>query len=247
MTAWIRGIAGVGLVACLGGAIWSGSRPGWTTLAGFSTDLRERTQNQRHNATLAASKIRLIEVAPGATFSFNETVGSFSRDRGFRRAPVSYNGQLIKGWGGGVCQTSTTLYNAALLAGLEIVDRSKHRFSPSYAPPGRDSAVAFGNIDLKVRNPYAFPIRIQASATTQQLKVEILGAGRPNELPKVVSEIRGVESPATLALWEGGQTGRVRNSGKQGFSVDVVRVWRDRRERISRDHYPVMHRVVEYD
>ena len=75
-------------------------------------------------------------VLPGQVFSFNKTVGSWTADRGYVRAPVSYDGELIKSWGGGVCQTSTTIYNAALMAGLEILERHHHHWPARYAPLG---------------------------------------------------------------------------------------------------------------
>src|SRR5207302_1442552 len=81
-----------------------------------------RTKAQKRNAILALKKLDGAVIAPGETFSFNTRVGTWSRDQGYRRAPVSYNGTLIASWGGGVCQTSTTLYNAALLAGMKIID-----------------------------------------------------------------------------------------------------------------------------
>jgi vancomycin resistance protein YoaR len=126
----------------------------WTPLVEFATSLEGRTPGQRHNATLAAKRIHGATLAPDTEWSFNQTIGQWVRSEGYVRAPVSYGGVLVPAWGGGVCQTSTTLYNAALLAGLEVLERHPHTIAPSYIAPGRDAAVAQGIADLKLRNPY---------------------------------------------------------------------------------------------
>lgn len=212
-------------------------------MAAYFTSLEGRTGSQRHNAHLALEQLRGAVVAPGETFSFNQTVGSLSRDQGFRRAPVSYNGTLIDDWGGGVCQTSTTLYNAALLAGLELVERHPHRFAPSYVPAGRDAAVAFSSVDLRFRNPYPFPVRFSGRIDGDRLVLEVWGKRVPAERPQIVQEVHGLQTPGTLVLE--GPAPRVRNTGKAGSEVATYRVIGDRRELLSLDSYPVMDRVVE--
>lgn len=227
-------------------ALLPNSGPSSVPLGRYATPLEGRTPNQRHNATLAMRSLEKVVIQPGETFSFVQKVGSFSRDRGYRRAPVSYNGTLIKSWGGGVCQTSTTVYNAALLAGLEIVERSHHRFSPSYVPPGRDAAVAYDAIDLKVRNPYSFPVTLHGSWNEKTLEAEFSGKSIPTK-PRIVSQIRQFESPARLTLNTPSESGRIRNTGKAGYEVATYRYVGSRRELISLDRYPSMPKVVEYD
>lgn len=235
----------VGVAALAGGAAVLAAGPSETTIGAFSTTLFGRTRSQRHNAQLALGRLVGAEIAPGATFSFNGRVGTFSRDQGYRKAPVSYNGQLIDDWGGGVCQTSTTLYNAALLSGMKILERNRHRFAPSYVPPGRDAAVAFSGIDLRFQNVLPYPVRIEGYIRGDQLFVSLVGARPLKERPQVVSEVKEVRAPETYVL--GGTQGRrrVRNSGKSGCEVSVVRIVGDRRELISHDNYPAMNRVVE--
>ena len=215
------------------------------TLGAFSTSLQGRTHSQAANAKLALSRLVDAEIAPGAEFSFNQRVGTFSRDQGYRRAPVSYNGQLIDDWGGGVCQTSTTLYNAALLAGLPISERHHHRFAPSYVLPGRDAAVAFSNIDLRFRNPYPFPIQIRGNSKGDRLSLSIVGARLPDFRAQVISEVREVRPPQTFRFGDANGKLRVRNTGKPGCEVFVYRMIGDRRESISHDVYPTMNRVEE--
>ena len=234
------------LLALAAGAAAMLSVPTEATVGGYATSLRGRTQGQRHNAGLALARLVGVRVAPGETFSFNRRVGSFSRDRGFRRAPVSYNGQLIDDWGGGVCQTSTTLYNAALLAGMRVVERHHHRFAPSYVPPGRDAAVAFSGVDLRFTNPYDFPVRVVGRIEGDRLQVSLVGAHAPATRPQVVSRVVEVDRPETFVLGTSGRR-RVRNTGKAGFTVEVVRTVGERRETLSRDAYPAMNRVVQLD
>src|SRR5438132_13609304 len=83
-------------------------------LAAFATSLNGRTASQRHNAMLSANDLNGSIVPPGEVFSFNKAVKTWSADEGYVKAPVSYDGELVRAYGGGVCQTSTTLYNAAL-------------------------------------------------------------------------------------------------------------------------------------
>jgi vancomycin resistance protein YoaR len=156
---------------------------------------------------------------------------------------VSFNGTLVSAWGGGVCQTSSTLYNAALLAGFEVVERHAHRFAANYVPPGRDAAVAYPNIDLRVRNPYPVPVKVVARASTTDLSVRLFGAAKAREV-SVGRRVFGSFSPRTVVLI-GGTLGRIRNPGKQGFEVETFRTVDGERESLGVDWYPAMSRVVD--
>jgi hypothetical protein len=158
------------LVAC---ALCAGPGPDLHTIGSYAVDLSQRTPHQRWNARLAARSIDGHVVKPGAIFSYNRTIKNWTADRGYLRAPVSYDGVLIDSCGGGVCETSTALYNAALLAGLPIVERHPHTFAPSYVPPGRDAAVAFPGVDLRFGNDLAVPIIVRANVQGDQLVVKL--------------------------------------------------------------------------
>jgi len=213
-------------------------------IGSFTTSFAGRLKDQVHNAALAAKKLDGTIVAPGGVLSFNEQVGTWSRDRGYRKAPVSFSGTLVDSWGGGVCQTSTTLYNAGLLAGLEVVERHHHQFAANYVPPGRDAAVAYPNIDVKLRNPYSFPIRVKARTASGLLTVQVLGTGTSPSVT-VSQTVNQVKDPGRFVLGSG-PIGRVRNPGKPGYQVEVYRIMGDRRELLSSDSYPAMSRVVEF-
>jgi len=214
-------------------------------LSSYVTSLEGRNFSQRHNAALALKQIDSKIIPAGGVFSFNQNVGSYSRDEGYRKAPVSFNGQLIDDWGGGVCQSSTTLYNAALLAGLTILERTHHRFCPSYVAPGRDAAVAYPSIDLKLGNPYKFPIRIHAFVDRDRLRVDLVASNPLPEAVTVTSRVEHESHPTTFFLNSGGHGRFVRNSGKAGYDAVVSRSMGNREEVVSYDFYPVMNRVIE--
>jgi vancomycin resistance protein YoaR len=166
---------------------------------------------------------------------------------------------MVPAFGGGVCQTSTTLYNAALLAGLAVVERHPHVFAPRYAAPGRDAAVAYPNIDLRFRNPYPWPVRVQARADDERLEVRLFGARRPagsvEIVPHVLSVVPAVRLTRVVRAADrpgASASGRafVRSPGISGYRVVTYRVVTegDReklRERLSDDTYPAMNRVVQ--
>jgi len=247
--------AAVSCIAAAGGLYSRVARaPSETVeLAGYATPLIGRTPGQRHNAMLAAERLNGRIIAPGAVFSFNRAVRSWSVDRGYVKAPVSFNGELVPAFGGGVCQTSTTLYNAALLAGLPIVERHPHVFTAHYAPPGRDAAVAQPDIDLRFSNPYPWPIRLRANATGDRLLVTVEGQRKPPEQISLRTQVLDTVLPANLtrivpAPALGGKR-YARNPGAIGCRVVTyrshIRGGREvRRERLSDDTYQPMNRIV---
>ncbi len=244
MKAVIGGLVSIGAIL-VGGLAFS-TLPRDRTIASFCTSLSGRSHSQRHNSLLALGRLVSVTIKPGATFSFNKVVGTFSQDQGYRKAPVSYNGQLISDWGGGVCQTSTTLYNAALLAGMQIVERHRHRFLPSYILPGRDAAVAYSNIDLSFKNPYPFPVQISGYADGNNLLISFIASNDLAKRPQIISEVRKQSGYQTIEIGSESGHAHVSNSGKEGIEVAIYRVTGDEKELISMDSYPAMSRVVQF-
>ena len=111
----------------------------------------------------------------GKTLSFNNIVGARVKERGFLPAKIIEKGEFVEGVGGGVCQVSTTLYNAALLSGLEIEEYHPHSLAVSYVPPSRDAMVSGTYFDLKISNPYPTPVYIRASVTGGSVAFSIYG------------------------------------------------------------------------
>ena len=125
---------------------------GITGLVGSYETIYGGIANRIHNVQLVAKLIDGKLIAPGATFSFNGATGERTADKGFLEAPVIINGELSTGLGGGVCQVSTTVFNAAYEAGLPITSRTNHALYISHYPLGRDATVDYPNIDLKFVN-----------------------------------------------------------------------------------------------
>ena len=245
-------------VLCIGAALvgrLAAAPPAEVRVAGYATSLAGRTPGQRHNARLAAEALDGCVIAAGGEFSFNRRVGSWSADRGYVKAPVSFEGELVPAYGGGVCQTSTTLYNAAMLAGLDIVERHPHVHVARYAPPGRDAAVAQPNVDLRLRNPHTFPVRIYAAVHDDRVETRLLAPRRLPEGVRVVTRVLSVTMPARLTLIGGaarrGDRAMPRNPGAPGFRVVTYRVHyrrgvETRRVRVSDDTYAPMDRVIAF-
>jgi vancomycin resistance protein YoaR len=135
-----------------------------------------------HNVEVAASRLHAAVIAPGGVLSFNERVGARTRAEGFRKAPVIVGGELVDGLGGGVCQVASTLYVSALYAGFEIVEHRPHSRPSTYVPMGMDATVVWPDVDLKIRNPFEFPVVVFAQAVDGELVVDLVGADDPREV-----------------------------------------------------------------
>ncbi|MDD2446530.1 MAG: VanW family protein [Tissierellia bacterium] len=141
----------------------------------FSTSFKGSSYGRIQNIKIAAQKVSDLLVLPGDEISFNETVGSVTSNTGFKEAPVILNGELTPGMGGGICQTSTTLYNALLLADVKIVERHPHSIAAVYVPRGTDGAVASGYLDLKFKNNFDFPIYITSKSVGNNIYFYVYG------------------------------------------------------------------------
>ena len=131
--------------------------------------------NRGYNIWLAASALSDKIVKTGWEFSFNTTVGPRTYSAGYYNAPVIINGKTEDGVGGGVCQVSSSLYNAILLAGLTPTERTPHYFPSSYVSSGRDATVADGSIDFKFRNDLNHPVYLKSYASGSALTICVLG------------------------------------------------------------------------
>jgi vancomycin resistance protein YoaR len=132
--------------------------------------------NRIHNVQLVAHLVDRKLIAPGATFSFNQTTGARTADKGFREAPVIINGELTTGLGGGVCQVSTTVFNAAYEAGLKIAERTNHALYISHYPQGRDATVNYPDVDLKFVNDTGAWLLLRTFVGSSSLVVDFYGS-----------------------------------------------------------------------
>jgi len=136
-------------------------------------------KRRAYNIELAAGYINGTVLLPGHAVSFNKIVGPRSMMSGFKEAPEIFEGEMVPGIGGGVCQVASTLHAAVFLAALDIIEHSNHSRPSSYIPMGLDATVVWPMVDLKIRNPYPFPVMIRAFVEKNRLTVQVLGAAKP--------------------------------------------------------------------
>lgn len=145
---------------------------------------------RKNNVRLAGEKCNVI-LLPGEEFSYNQTVGKRTKENGFGEAGAYLNGETVQEVGGGVCQTSSTLYNAVVLANLEVTERTNHTYISSYVPIGRDATVSWGGPDFKFKNNRDYPIKIEASYANSKLTCKIIGTNVDGSYVKFTSERTG--------------------------------------------------------
>lgn len=166
-------------------------------LSNFSTKYAASNKNRTTNLILAANKINGTVLMPGETFSYNKTVGERTIAAGYKEAPIYVSGRVEDGLGGGICQITTTLYNAVLYANLEVTERSNHQFVPSYAGASRDATVVYGAIDFKFKNNREYPIKITCSVSNGIANFKIFGLKSENDYEvQITSRITGKTSNA---------------------------------------------------
>lgn len=171
----------------------------------YATYYNSNNKNRSHNISLAASAINNTVIFPGETFSFNAIVGRRTSEKGYMRAPVIVRGEMSEDIGGGICQISSTLFNAVDRAGLHIVQRYSHSRNVHYVPHGRDATVSWHGPDFVFQNKYSMPILIRAFAGHGQVYVAIYSNEmihfKPREVPHASKQLpeevraeRGVQS-----------------------------------------------------
>lgn len=144
-------------------------------LGSFSTKYVTSNADRTTNLRLAANKINDTVIMPGEIFSYNKTVGKRTIAAGYKNAAIYQDGGVTDGLGGGICQISSTLYNAAIEAGMLIEERRNHMFVPSYVTGGKDATVVWGSTDFKFENRRDYPIKIEASVSGGVARVNIYG------------------------------------------------------------------------
>lgn len=148
--------------------------PNYTLRAEFYTEYSKSSPERKHNVMLAAKSLNNAFIDVNAELSFNDRVGARTEKRGYKNAKIIVNGNFVDGIGGGVCQVSTTLYNAALLAGLNVTEKHAHSLQVSYVEPSFDAMVS-GIADLKILNCTKEPVFIKTFADGERLTIKIYG------------------------------------------------------------------------
>lgn len=211
--------------------------------SGYSTSLNNRSPQQRRNAILAGRFIDDYIIPSGGIFSFNELVGGRSRSKGYVAAPfLNGDGMLEETPGGGICQLASTIYNAGLLGGLEVIERHPHSRTVLHVPPGRDATIATWRKDLKLRNPFQHPLLLRIRSDNNRLTVSLRSPAEKPFSVKILSEQVALEAQAVA--------GPARNAqkGGRGFSTTTWRVTMkdgvEKKELLSEDVYPAPSRIL---
>ncbi|OPJ63980.1 VanW family protein [Clostridium oryzae] len=144
-----------------------------TRIASFTTDFSSSPDGRCRNIELSSKSINGRLIMPGQNFSFNAAVGKRTTERGYRTAPVLADGRVDSGIGGGICQVSSTLYNAILRSGIKPFEREHHTIPSSYVKLGLDATVSWNDIDFKFKNTLRYPIYVEAHTENKKLQINI--------------------------------------------------------------------------
>ncbi len=164
----------------------------------FYTSYSLSTDERKNNIKIASNALDKTFIDVNAEFSFNAVVGARTEKRGYKKSKVIVGGEFVDGVGGGVCQVSTTLYNALLLAGLKITEYHPHSLAVSYVSPSFDAMVSYNFADLKFVNNTDNPIILHTITTNDKITVEIFG--EPNEFSYLRQSVIREEIPAPKEL-----------------------------------------------
>ena len=237
---------------------WLSSLDIGTVVAGYDTYFsRGGDQKKRgKNIDNAAKKLNGLVILPGEQVSFNDVVGERSEANGFQKSWEIYKGEMVEGIGGGTCQVASTFHAAAFFAGFEVIERLPHSRPSAYIPMGLDSTVVYPEVDLKVRNPYDFPIVVHTKTEGGKLHIELLGKTHPvdvsfgRELVATVPYKRKIVQDSTLS----GNKVLVKQHGINGFRIKRSRLLKSAghsKKEVATDFYPptteIYHVPVGFD
>ncbi|MFC5650505.1 VanW family protein [Paenibacillus solisilvae] len=214
-------------------------------ITSFTTDFSTSGAGRAYNVSMTAKTLNGWELAPGEVFDYSKVITLTSKQYGYRQAPVILNGELVPGIGGGICQVSSTLYNAALLAGLHMVERRNHSLPVSYLPKGQDATFAEGAINFRFKNTTGKSIIIQTEVSGRKLTVKLFGTMPANVSYSIKSKtIATIEPPVKEIPTSMVQPGErlLLSLGRSGYIVETYRTLMKNgkeisSERISRDTY----------
>ena len=222
-------------------------------LSSFSTRFDESNVPRSGNLRIAVGKLNGVVVMPGETFSYNKTLGKRTAEAGYRGAAGYEGGKVVEMLGGGICQISSTLYDAVVYANLEIIERHNHAFTTSYVGAGKDATVVYGSLDFKFKNTRKYPITLKASATNGIARIEIYGIKEETEYEIEIATVITGSIPFTViyeddySLPAGSE--RVTQYGMNGCTSTTYKIYKlngaeVKRETLSRDRYEAMNKYI---
>ena len=215
-----------------------------TLLGEYTTTFNSGVYGRSENIKLAVKSINDVLLEPQDILSFNDSTGMRNPKNGYKSAPVIVNGEIEQGLGGGVCQVSSTLFNAGALSGLKIVERSNHSIPSSYVALGRDAVVDYGNLDLKIQNNFQNPVYIAADVVGSKIIIKVYGNQKDKaDEVKLYAVVNGSIPRKTKTVKSGKAT-----NGRDGIKATTYRVTvkngSETKEVLSSNYYPPKARVV---
>ena len=219
---------------------------GWEKISSYTTYFNAEDRGRCENISIAAALVDGITIQPYGEFSFNKTVGRRTAEAGFQQAKIIVNGEYVFGVGGGVCQVSTTLYNAALKSGLDVTEYHPHSLRVGYVAPSRDAMVSTES-DLQLYNPHSFPVYLSINVVKNGLCVAFYGKNegyRYEIISKIVEEI----PPPTPIVKEGSEDGVLRREQSGVKSEAYLERYKGNvllsRQRIRKDEYRPIQGII---
>lgn len=224
------------------------------TLSKYTTIYDAGNTNRASNIALAAKTINGTILLPGETFSYNGILGNTTKEKGYKLGGAYVAGKVVEAYGGGICQVSSTIYNAVLYANLEIVERHNHTYTVTYVPAGRDATVSYGGKDFKFKNSRMYPIKIEANAKNGVISVSIKGIKEEKEYEIVLTSQVLSTTPAPIvyeknsSLAEGQE--KVIQKGHSGQKSIAYKTIKYNGKTISKtvlskDTYQPMNRIIQ--
>lgn len=224
-----------------------------SVLGSYKTKFNLSNYNRSNNIYIATNKTNNILLNNNEEFSFNNIIGQRSEQAGFKEAPVIINGEMQSGLGGGICQVSSTIYNAVLYSGLEITEARNHSIPSSYIEKGRDATVSYGAVDLKFRNNYQYPILIQNKVINDTIVTTIYGNDRYKREIDIVTELVETIPNKTIVkessvMYNGENF--IQEKGRSGYKIKTYRIYKNKngeilsKEYINESYYPPINKII---
>ncbi|MBF8983942.1 VanW family protein [Lutibacter sp. B2] len=220
-------------------------------IAEFSTKFSSKNIARCTNIKVATAMIDGTILGPGEIFSYNAVVGKRTAAKGFKVAGVYANGSVSKGLGGGICQTSSTLYNAVLYADLEVIERRNHSLTVSYVPLSRDATISWGAQDFKFKNNTDHYIYIHGHTTENTVTFELLGTKNNKRVELISQKISG-QTPEIQTILDSNLTPgkqKIVTNGHTGYTSKLIKkIYEDEKlidsYVVSTDHYKTTPTII---
>ncbi len=221
-------------------------------IGSYTTQFDSSQLNRSDNLRTAAKTIDGTLVKPGEVFSFNQTVGERTVQAGYQDAFVIVDGEFVPGLGGGVCQVSSTLYNAVLLSGLGIAERNNHSLAITYVPLGRDATVAYPTLDFKFKNDTGAYVLIRSKVSGSSVGFFLYGRVKPGQQVSVSAQVLSTLAPkeqtiVNKSLAHGSEV--LQQAGHLGYITQTYRTFKQdgktvKQENLGRSVYQPTNRIV---